>query len=174
MALLAVLPDFGLFWPQPNHTPAHSAPASDQGRHSGPPGCVWAAGHGLHRPHCPPGLTSGLLSENGLFSGLHRPQPSTRSENVQYLRTQSSYGALVLSDITQIYIFMSMTDKTGALKVLWVPRYCHFAPNLTKSLCNHMYAQRAGPLCKTLGSVPSSLRSLGPPIGGARMLKGAC
>ena len=101
-------------------------------------------------------------------------QGECASENVQYLRTQSSYGALVLSDITQIYIFMSMTDKTGALKVLWVPRYCHFAPNLTKSLCNHMYAQRAGPLCKTLGSVPSSLRSLGPPIGGARMLKGAC
>ena len=59
---------------------------------------------------------------------------------------------------------MSPTDKTGALKVLWVPRYCPFAPKHPKPLCNHMYMPLAGPLCKILGSIPGSLRPLGEPI----------
>ena len=74
---VTILAHFGPFWPQPNNTPAHSAPTRDQGRHSGPPGCVWAAGRGLHQLHSPPLLTFGLLSENSLFWGLHWPQLST-------------------------------------------------------------------------------------------------
>ena len=51
---VTILAHFGPFWPQPDNTPAHSAPTRDQGRHSGPPGCVWAAGRGLYQPHSPP------------------------------------------------------------------------------------------------------------------------
>ena len=92
------------------------------------------------------------------------PPRRTTSGNLQYLRTQSTYDVLVLSYISQIHVFMSITDKTGALKVLWVPRYCPFAPKHPASLCNHMYMPLAGPLCKILGSIPSSLRPLGEPI----------
>ena len=75
---VTILAHFGPFWPQPDNTPAaHSAPTRDQGRHSGPRGCVWAAGRGLHQLHSPPLLTFGLLSENSLFWGLHWPQLST-------------------------------------------------------------------------------------------------
>ena len=93
------------------------------------------------------------------------PPRHTTSGNLQYLRTQSTYDVLVLSYISQIHVFMSITDKTGALKVLWVPRFCPFAPKHPASLCNHMYMPLAGPLCKILGSIPGSLRPLGEPIG---------
>ena len=33
---VTILAHFGPFWPQPDNTPAHSAPTRDQGRHSGP------------------------------------------------------------------------------------------------------------------------------------------
>ena len=54
------------------------------------------------------------------------------SEDVQYLRTQSTYDVLILPGFIQIHIFMSVADKAGAFEVLLVPRYYLFAPKHSK------------------------------------------
>ena len=90
------------------------------------------------------------------------------SDNVRCLRTWSTCDVLILSGIIQIHVFMSIAEKSGTFKVLWVPRYCLFCTQVCKSLCNCMYMQQVGPLCKRSGSVPGSLRSLGAPIGPLR------